>query len=476
MTSRDLPNPFDTLSSTDSGTAVALLSAVCDLVLIVDEGGVIRSVSHNLDPQSAESLAHWSERSLAEVVRRSSRPVVSEVLGAARRGAILPRFSVQHRLEGGLTLPVQYAAARTAEDKRIILVGRDLRPVTELQSRLLANQRSLDAKSTSLRKAEAHYRLLFESASDAMLTIDAATGRIREANPRAAVLLGLPETELAGGRLSAFFRRSERRQVNALLKSVLASGNVIAGEADATSGPRIALSAELFRAGDLRLILVRLSPARGTGADAALASLVRSAAEAVLLTDEAGRILWANDAFLALSGLEGPGLAAGRPVQDFFGWSPLQKEVLLQSVRRQGRIEHFAAAVRSGRDQTVAVDVSAVSILHGTPPGYGFVMRSISAASALRTPSEERLERAAEGLIDMIGRVPLKDLVRETTDVIERMCIETALRLSGNNRTLAARALGLSRQALYAKLGRYGIAAPDADDGASEDGARRREG
>ena len=57
----------------------------------------------------------------------------------------------------------------------------------------------------------------------------------------------------------------------------------------------------------------------------------------------------------------------------------------------------------------------------------------------------------------MIGRVSLKDLVREATDVIERLCIEAALEMTGDNRASAAEMLGLSRQSLYVKLRRYGL-------------------
>ncbi|MEM6852759.1 MAG: helix-turn-helix domain-containing protein, partial [Pseudomonadota bacterium] len=58
---------------------------------------------------------------------------------------------------------------------------------------------------------------------------------------------------------------------------------------------------------------------------------------------------------------------------------------------------------------------------------------------------------------DLVGRLPLREIVRETTDVIERLCIETALGLSENNRASAAEMLGLSRQSLYVKLNRYGL-------------------
>ena len=71
-----------------------------------------------------------------------------------------------------------------------------------------------------------------------------------------------------------------------------------------------------------------------------------------------------------------------------------------------------------------------------------------------------------EQLTALIGRMPLKDLVREATDLIERLCIEAALELTGDNRASAAEMLGLSRQSLYVKLRRYGISdtTVDSDD------------
>ena len=62
-----------------------------------------------------------------------------------------------------------------------------------------------------------------------------------------------------------------------------------------------------------------------------------------------------------------------------------------------------------------------------------------------------------EHFTELVGRVPLKNLVRETTDLIERLCIEAALDLTGDNRASAAEMLGLSRQGFYAKLRRYGL-------------------
>ncbi|MEZ5800520.1 MAG: helix-turn-helix domain-containing protein [Nitratireductor sp.] len=51
----------------------------------------------------------------------------------------------------------------------------------------------------------------------------------------------------------------------------------------------------------------------------------------------------------------------------------------------------------------------------------------------------------------------MKDLIREAVDVIEKLCIEAALRQTENNRASAADLLGVSRQSLYMKLRRHDL-------------------
>jgi DNA-binding NtrC family response regulator len=67
------------------------------------------------------------------------------------------------------------------------------------------------------------------------------------------------------------------------------------------------------------------------------------------------------------------------------------------------------------------------------------------------------MSRAAAQLTELVGRVPLRDIVGQTTDLIEKLCIEAALQLTRDNRAAAAEMLGLSRQSLYIKLRRFGL-------------------
>ena len=79
--------------------------------------------------------------------------------------------------------------------------------------------------------------------------------------------------------------------------------------------------------------------------------------------------------------------------------------------------------------------------------------------------AEDHLHRSIEQITGRVGRVPLKQQVRDSTDVIEALCIESALKLTQDNRAAAAELLGLSRQSLYTKLRRFDIG--DSEDTAT---------
>ena len=99
------------------------------------------------------------------------------------------------------------------------------------------------------------------------------------------------------------------------------------------------------------------------------------------------------------------------------------------------------------------------------PDGSVFLPKPAQRQLGVRTmvTEEAELPRSVEQLTQLVGRVALKELVRETTDVIERLCIEAALELTGDNRASAAEMLGLSRQSLYSKLRRFGLGDLDGD-------------
>jgi DNA-binding NtrC family response regulator len=143
-------------------------------------------------------------------------------------------------------------------------------------------------------------------------------------------------------------------------------------------------------------------------------------------------------------------------------------DILFSNLREHRAVRSFLAAVRSEHGQVEEVSISGVATLSGEQPIYGLVVRPETrrrrhAVSGNGSSAEHG--RSARELAELVGRVPLKELVRETTEITERLCIEASLKLTGDNRAAAAQMLGLSRQGLYDKLRRYDIVdVPESDE------------
>jgi transcriptional regulator PpsR len=194
-----------------------------------------------------------------------------------------------------------------------------------------------------------------------------------------------------------------------------------------------------------------------------LAGFVESTPDAFVLIGADGRIITANPAFLDLAELPNEGQARGEELSRFLGRQSIELDVLLAQVRGRGPVRMFRTIMRGDQGSQAEVEVSAVSVLDGGQACFGFTIRDIGTRPALQSEATSALPAAGQ-LTDLVGRVPLKELVREATDVIEKLAIEAALELTGNNRASAAEMLGLSRQSLYVKLRRYGIGEADADE------------
>jgi transcriptional regulator PpsR len=117
----------------------------------------------------------------------------------------------------------------------------------------------------------------------------------------------------------------------------------------------------------------------------------------------------------------------------------------------------FSSLLRTELGAQLDIELSAVQTDYVGKPVILMFIRDVSRRISGEQGAEVHLPRSIEQITGRVGRVPLKQLVRESTDVIEALCIESALKLTQDNRAAAAELLGLSRQSLYTKLRRFDI-------------------
>ena len=461
--------PKRTLGDLDAEVAAQLIAAAADIALIIDTKGVIRDVAFGSDEFSQEGYDQWVGQPWVETVTLESRPKIEELLQDAGKKGPLRWRQVTHPSKRGPAVPVRYSALQVGKTGRVVAVGRDLRTVAVLRQRLVDAQQSMEREYSRVRHAETRYRLLFQIASQPVLIVDSKTLRVVEANPAAARLLNKSIKRLSGRGFIDIFDAEGAKAVQAHLAQVRATGrgdDITAKLGD--GGQETVVGASLFRQDASSHYLVRLSPVLddgdSPGSSSKLFSVVESLPDGFVVTDLNRRILTANPAFLDLTELTSEEQARGQPLDRWVGRPGVDLDALVANVREHGSVRNFATIVRGDYGATEEVEVSGVSVLTGDRPCFGFTIRNVGSREPVKPRRTRELPRSVEQLTQLVGRVTLKELVRETTDVIERLCIEAALEMTGDNRASAAEMLGLSRQSLYSKLRRFGLGDLDSDD------------
>ena len=454
------------INSLTTELSAALIAQSNDISLVIDSDGVVRDVAlGSKDPQLEVALS-WIDRPWIDTVTAESHKKIEELLSVSGVEISGRWRQVNHPVEGHTDLPVMYKTMRAADGEAVVAVGRDLRQISDLQQRLLDVQQSLEQDYARLHQAEVRYRMLFSMATEAILFIDADSRKIVEANPAAGKLLDRPPNKLINRTFPRGFTDNSNDAIEDLLLRVRAAGRAEGIIVRAAGGHRsFRLNATLIRREDGPFYLIRLHAPEDTGSDQVsqnVLDVVNRSPDAFVITDPDGRILAANKSFLDLCSIPTELQVVNQPIERWLGRPGVDVNLLLRNLRNRPDVRQFVTTLTPEYGEQIDVELSAVSALDSDDPCFGFVIRrQISAANGNRSMNGA-LPRSIEEMTELVGRVPLKDLVRETTDIIERMCIEAALKMTDDSRASAAEILGLSRQSLYVKLRRYGIG--DLDD------------
>ena len=471
--------PFDApeaaLGDIGVGTVATLIAAASDIALILDGNGVIQDLAFGSEELSSEVAEDWIGRAWVETVTSDSRPRIEALIADAQSGNAAPSWQqVDHVSRDGAEMPVRYFATRIGDRNHLVAVGRNLQGIAALQQRLVDAQQSLERDYWRLRQLETRYRLLFRSATDAIVIVDPESNKVVEANPAAALLLAPDSRRLVGRSFPDGFDEQGTRAIQSLIAGIRAAGRGNDVRAHLRSGAEFQVSGAPVRQENTSLILLRLSPTESEGSQKSAAEprsrltrMVEKVPDAIVLTAHDGRILSANLAFLELAQVANEDQVRGESLDRWLGRPGVDLNVLIANLRQHGAVRLFATHIRSDLGSSSEVEISAVAVHNGEQPSFGFIIRNIDRRVSADSRSDGALPRSIEHLSELVGRVPLKEVVRESTDMIERLCIEAALELTGDNRASAAELLGLSRQSLYVKLRRYGLSDPgvEADAG-----------
>jgi PAS domain-containing protein len=439
-------SPRDSIGNLDAETAARVMAASSDVAMVIDREGIIRDVAISATDLPMDGFNNMIERRWVDTVGVESRRKVEEMLrDVAGKGD--SRWREINQQAGKNSIPFRYVALDAGRDGNVIALGRDLRGVSVLQQKLLQAQQSMERDYIRLRQAESRYRVLFQIASEAVLIVDQATKKIVEAEARDTALTLLNDSTASAQTDPVRVRLADGRN-------------------------DFSASASLFRQDGATHVLVRLvsprdeAPLAEDDSKLKLLRVLNRIPDAFVVTDEGMNIIDSNLSFLELTQLASAEAAKNQSLSRFIGRPGVDLTVLMANLREHGWVRNFGTVIRTVYGAQEDVELSAVSVREGLESYFGLVIRPSKREQASPTEQRRELPRTAEQLTQLVGRVSLREIVGETTDVIERMCIEAALNLTSNNRASAAEILGLSRQSLYSKLNRYGLGSSEQDNNA----------
>lgn len=450
-------NAAELFHTLDADAAMKLAMVAGDVTLVLDDAGTILDAA--FDPKDFPEFENWVGSNWIETVTDESRPKVMEMLAAARRGEVQHWRQVNHPSHDG-SVPVRYVVLGVNGGEHRIAFGRDMREAGKLQQRLLQVQQSLERDYLRMRQLEARYRMLFDQSAEPVYIVEAGSLRIREANPAAHGLVGARAGSLPGKKLLGLIDKGSRDALQTLVGAAQASDAVSPVEIKVAKGSRV-VSAHVtgFTQDRGHFLLIRLVPSDqfdGSG-NAPVLELVEQMPDAFVVANADLDIVSANHAFVEMVQAASADQLRGKHLSEIIGRPGIDLDLIEGQIDQHGAARNVTTVLRTGRDlEGEPVEISAVRS-GGEDPLFAFVVRPIGRRLRDLPPNAQDLPRSVEQLTDLVGRMSLKDIVRESTDLIERLCIEAALSYTSDNRASAAEILGLSRQSLYSKLHRYGL-------------------
>jgi PAS domain-containing protein len=250
-------------------------------------------------------------------------------------------------------------------------VGRERRAVDAIEQQVVDAQRAVERGYWERRRAQARLAQLAALALDAVLLLDAESLQILDLNPAASALFGQAVVDLGGGPLRSLFSASQQPAFDELLRVTCTTGcatEMVLRLADRDQP--ILCSAAPAQTEGRRSVLLR---ARSAHAQADVAGVV---AEAVVVSDVSGRLLWSNAAFAALCSTASP--LEGRTLADLLGDPQGQWSALLDLVRVRSLVGLGSIAIGRPDEAAGRLSVSAVLLTDADQEQIGYTLRPLS--------------------------------------------------------------------------------------------------
>ena len=444
-----------------------VLATSSDIAVLLNSDTKISSILVNKAEKSYGNLDHWIGRKITDFLTTESIPKIKSAIGKLENGeTVLYGLELNHVDNAYWQFPIKYNIHRLGKDGQIILLGRDLQTISENQQRFVKAQIASEESIEEKRELEAHFKVLLTKTTDALAFINAKSGEIIFSNPAFQELFFNDDFKDEKTKMESFIAGNSERKGFMEKLSIAAHGSYdISEELETTSGEVIfSITPNVYRAAGQQIIICKFLPKtiRKQGEKELTENLLatfHNSSDAIIFTDVKGSIQYTNERFLDLTNTSHKNEVIAQNLSDFLGRGEIDLAIMLENVMKSGAVKIYSTHLKSSFGTKIDIEAS-VSRNNSDANGLiAFIVREVLSPNGREEASKvhSKLEYSQDEVAakELVGSATLKEIVTDTTDVIEKICIEAALGITNNNRAAAADLLGLSRQSLYVKLSKF---------------------
>ncbi len=432
-----------------------------DISLLIDTAGLILEVIYNTENKNLGDIEHWRTRNIRDFITKESGIKLEEILNlSASENEKIEKDIIQlnHIRNGGDDFPIQYSIHPTGVNNQILLFGRDLTQIAQAQQELMKTQLKFEREYDRYRSFDTKYRVILEQCGSAFIIVD-EEGEIIDFNQKAVAII--EKTNLNQVMLEDLFYQGTSIEILSELETLNKNTPSAAlNKKIKENNKEVQLKGTFFRSNDGVHALIRLSISSSQRTSHSkekiyLSDLYQKTSDAFVFIDEAGKIVDTNESFLILT--ENPNIdeVVGKSFSDFLRNATTDLKILTDNSKRLGKIRNYATDFITTFGSKIPVTISSTWVSNEDNDFYGFILRDSSNVEFEKQNENE--QHSWEATTKLVGSAPLKELVAQTGDIAERICLETALNLTNNNKVAAAELLSLSRQSLYVKLRKHNL-------------------
>jgi len=144
-----------------------ILATSSDIALLIDQNATVHSILLNSSEKSFGNLSHWEGCNFNNFLTVESKPKLQRAINRIKDGeTIFYGLELNHEDNALWQFPVRYNIHSLGDPDKILLLGRDLRSLSENQQRLIQAQLAVERSIEEKREFDAHFKILLNGSAD----------------------------------------------------------------------------------------------------------------------------------------------------------------------------------------------------------------------------------------------------------------------------------------------------------------------